>query len=234
MKENEHCPLVPSFHRDSFLKCTSEHCIQAAAIVSLTNLSASTVGSNLATQVRELEKSQERLSSGSRISTPADDAGGLAVSMKLSAKVNALDAYENVLNGASSFVEMQSMALFQVAKVLQRIEELRTLQLDPTKTLSDRELYEAEIAALNGELAKIGEEKFNGIRLFSPEATEDFLTFDTVAVNGGSMPLVRPPLKGATSTEVFPNPLDVVFLLDLTGSMNPTIDRLKATIGTFF
>lgn len=203
-------------------------------ISSLTNPSASAVISNLRSQAREQENSQEKLSSGSRISAPADDAAGLAVSMRLSAEVHALDAYESVLSGASSFVEMQALALSQVAKVLQRIEELRVLQRDPTKTPPDRELYEVEIAQLNVELAKIGEEKFNGIRLFSPNATEDSLTLNTVAVDGGSLPLVRPPLRGSTTTEVFPNPLDVVFLVDLTGSMGSTITQLKATLGTFF
>ena len=203
-------------------------------ISSLTNLSASVVSAKLALQTKELEKSQERLSSGCKISTAADDAGGLAIASKLAAQVRVLDVYESVLTGASSFLDMQSAALQQVAAVLQRLEELKTLKLDPTKTPSDLALYDIEIADLNGELVKIGEEKYNGIRLFSPGVREDFLTLDTFALDGGSLPLVRPPLKGSTSTEVFPNPLDVVFLIDLTGSMGGTIAQLKTTIGNFF
>ncbi len=154
--------------------------------------------------------------------------------MKLSAQQHSLDAYETVLSGATSFVEMQSDALSRVASVLQRLGELETLKIDATKSLVDRGSYEEEIANLNAELVKIGEEKYNGIRLFAPGLTEDFLNLDTTVVDKGNLPLVRPPLKGSTSTEVFPNPLDVVFLIDLTGSMGSTIAQLKSSIHSFF
>ncbi|MEI7773993.1 MAG: flagellin [Verrucomicrobiota bacterium] len=201
---------------------------------SLTNVSASTVARNLSDQARALEKSQAKLSSGCKVLTPEDDAGGLAVSLKLQSQVHALDAYETLLDGASSFVELQSAALSDVARVLQRKEELKTLKLDPTKTLTDTQLYDTEIASLNLELGRIGEEKYNGVRLFSSGSGEDFLALDTAALNGGSLPLVRPPLNVSTTTQVFPNPLDVVFLIDLTGSMSSTITQLRSTIGTFF
>ena len=65
-----------------------------------TNSAASLASYNLSKNNASLQKSLARLSSGSRITQPADDAGGLAVSMKLeSAVVRLQGAEKNIQNG---------------------------------------------------------------------------------------------------------------------------------------
>jgi flagellin-like hook-associated protein FlgL len=189
---------------------------------------------NLSKQGEELQRSQERLSSGSKITAPADDAAASAVELNMDAALNRLEQTGAVLTSTQSYVEMQADALRRLGTILQRIDEIKTLMLDPTKAENDRTNYEAELFELNIESGKIGEEKYNGIRLFSPEADEDFLQLDSNAINKGTFPLVRPPLGGTSSSTSEPDPLDVVFLIDLTGSMQPTINSLKSNISQFF
>ena len=67
-----------------------------------TNSSASAAAFHLARNTQNLQKSLNRLASGSRIIQPADDTGGLAVSMKLQSSISRLEgAGHNVQNGIS-------------------------------------------------------------------------------------------------------------------------------------
>ena len=200
----------------------------------LSNPASSEILKNLSKQSEDLQKSQERLSSGSKFAASADDAGASAVSVNMEGALHRLEATETVLTNTNSYVEIQADALRRVGEVLQRIEEIKTLKLDKTKTETDKSAYDSELFELYTEIGKIGEEKYNGIRLFSPEAEEDFLQLDSNAIDKGTFPLVRPPLGGRSSSTTEPDPLDVVFLIDLTRSMQPTIDTLKGNISKFF
>ena len=72
------------------------------AVVLNTNYSATMAANNLATSSSMLQKSLNRLSSGSKIVNPSDDAGGLAVSMKLSATAKRQGAVNNNIGNAVS------------------------------------------------------------------------------------------------------------------------------------
>jgi len=113
-----------------------------------------------------LQKSLARLSSGSKIVQPSDDAGGLAVSYKLTAQVNRLDAVrQNVANGIS-FLQVQDGALKVAGNILDRMSELKTMSTDLTKNATDRANYDTEFTELQEQLNNIMAEKFNGINLF--------------------------------------------------------------------
>ena len=108
------------------------------SIVINTNPAATTSAFTLSRNSGALQKSLARLSSGSRIVHPADDAGGLAVSYKLTAQINRLDAVrQNVANGIS-FLQVQDGALKVVGNLLDRMSELKTMYTDLTKNSSDR------------------------------------------------------------------------------------------------
>lgn len=136
------------------------------SVVINTNYAATIAANNLASSNQSLQRSLNRLSSGSKIVSPADDAGGLAVSMKLSAAAKRQGAVASNLGNTASFLQSQDGVLKTVGKVLERIGELKTLATDPTKNSSDIDNYDAEFTALKSQLTSLAAEKFNGINLF--------------------------------------------------------------------
>lgn len=131
-----------------------------------TNTSATQAASNLGSSNALLQKSLARLSSGSKIVSTADDAGGLAVSMRLSAAINRTDATSTNVANAVSFLQTQDGSLNTAAKVLDRISELKTLSTDVTKSSTDVANYELEFDALKSQLTSLASGTFNGINLF--------------------------------------------------------------------
>lgn len=136
------------------------------SVVINTNYSATIASNNLATSSSLLQRSLNRLSSGSKIVSPSDDAGGLAVSTKFRAAVNRQRAAATNIGNAVSFLQTQDGALKITGKILDRVGELKTLAGDPTKNASDIANYNAEFAALQTQLTALGSEKFNGVSLF--------------------------------------------------------------------
>lgn len=132
-----------------------------------TNASATQAAFNLNNSNSLLQKSLARLSSGSKIVSPADDAGGLAVSMRMGAAIKRTDATNTNVANATSFLQTQDGALNTAGKILSRISELKTLSTDVTKNTGDIANYDAEFAALQGELTNIAGSKFNGVDLFA-------------------------------------------------------------------
>jgi flagellin len=107
-----------------------------------------------------------RLASGSRIVSPADDAGGLAVASKFDAQINRNKAVQNNLSSALSFSQTQDGFLQKVSKALDRMGELAALSLDATKSSTDIADYGTEFADLKNYISDIGTKDFNGLSLF--------------------------------------------------------------------
>ncbi len=152
-----------------------------------TNSAATLASNNLAASSAMLQKSLNRLSSGSKIVSPADDAGGLAVSMKLSAAAKRQGAVTNNVANAVSLLQTQDGVLGATGKILNRISELKVLHGDVTKSTSDKANYQTEFAALQAQLTAQAGEKFNGVALFgssnlSVPTTEDGAS--AVAIDG--------------------------------------------------
>jgi len=153
-------------------------------IVVNTNAAASTAAFNLSKNHANLSKSLARLSSGNRITQPAEDAGGLAVAYKLDSSMKRTEAVLNNHQNALSYLQVQDGALQSVGNIVSRMSELRTMAADITKNNSDVENYSKEFRELQTQLNQIQREKFNGISLF---------TVDNVALKTSS-------LEGAVST----------------------------------
>jgi len=157
------------------------------SVVINTNYAATVAANNLAASNNSLQKSLNRLSSGSKIVSPADDAGGLAVSMKLSAAAVRQGAVATNIGNAVSLLQSQDGAMKVTGEVLQRISELETLYADVTKSASDKLNYDAEFTALQAQLTSNATEKFNGVSLFGSSAigsvsvTEDGSTQVSIA-----------------------------------------------------
>ncbi len=136
------------------------------AVVINTNYAATVASNNLATSNSMLQRSLNRLSSGTRIVNPSDDAGGLAVSMKLSAAAKRQGAVAANIGNSVSFLQTQDGALKVAGKVLDRMSELKTLYGDPTKSASDKSNYDSEFTELQKQLTDISGESFNSVSLF--------------------------------------------------------------------
>ena len=148
------------------------------SVVINTNSAATSAAYNLSNTNVNLQRSLNRLSSGSRINSSFDDAGGLAVSMKLSASIRRTDATLANVNNSIAFLQTQDGVIKTADKVLSRMSELATLSQDVTKSTNDLALYNTELTQLKGQLNLMLQEQFNGISLFSSGATGS-ATIDT-------------------------------------------------------
>ena len=132
-----------------------------------TNSAATAAAYNLGNTNVNLQRSLNRLSSGSRINSSFDDAGGLAVSMKLSASIRRTEATQANVNNALSYLETQDGVLKTAEKVVSRMSELIQLGADVTKSTADTELYQTEYESLQDQLVSMLKEEFNGVSLFA-------------------------------------------------------------------
>jgi flagellin len=153
-----------------------------------TNISAASGARLLADSSERLAKSLARLSSGSQLVSPEDDAGGLAVSMKFDAQINRIAATSKNVGNAISYSQTQDGFLGKVTKALDRMSELAKLSQDVTKSDPDRVLYDKEFGTLQGYISDITGKTFNGVNLFSSAAlavtTDDnTATFSMVGVD---------------------------------------------------
>lgn len=159
------------------------------SVVINTNYAATIAANNLAASSTTLQRSLNRLASGSKIVNPQDDAAGLAVSMKLSSTARRQSAASANIGNAVSYLQTQDGALQVAGKVLNRISELKTLNADPTKNSDDLANYQAEFAELQAQLTSLSNEKFNGIALFGTSKLQISSAADgeTIAVGGANL-----------------------------------------------
>jgi len=141
------------------------------SVVINTNSAATSAAYNLSNTNVNLQRSLNRLSSGSRINSSFDDAGGLAVSMKMSASIRRTEATSANVQNSISFLQTQDGVMKTADKVLNRMSELATLAQDVTKSTNDLALYDTELDVLKNQLNLMLSEKFNGISLFSGGAS---------------------------------------------------------------
>lgn len=118
-----------------------------------------------------LSKSLARLSSGSKIISPEDDAAGLAQSIKLTAASHRNTAAMSNLQNAVSYSQTQDGYLQKVQKALDRMSELAVLAQDVTKTDLDRTNYDVEFQKLKTFIGETFNARFNDVGLFSGTST---------------------------------------------------------------
>src|SRR5258708_39748534 len=132
-----------------------------------TNLPAQTAASDLLLSQANLGKSLARLSSGSKIVTPADDAAGLVDASRLDAQIKRIDAANANVGNATSFTQTQDGYLKKIAQAFDRMGELPILAQDVTKSDADRSLYNAEFQQLTSFVNNAASKDFNSVTLFS-------------------------------------------------------------------
>ena len=111
-------------------------------------MSATAASMHLTQNDAILKRSISRLSSGKKIVSSADDAGGLAVSSKLNSTLLRNVRVREALNNSLSFLQTQAGALKVVGDVLTRMSELKTMSLDISKNEQDYDNYNKEFKEL--------------------------------------------------------------------------------------
>jgi flagellin len=188
-----------------------------------TNTASMAAAYNLSNTNVNLQRSLNRLSSGSRINSSFDDAGGLAVSMKLSASIRRTEATQANVNNALSLLQTQDGVLKSADKVLTRMSELAQLSTDVTKSTTDRALYQTEYTALTSALNAMLSEQFNGVALFT--AGGDTLAVVTSHDGGQSVGITQADLDDIVTGDIA-----AVNLSSATGATTTEIAALTTAI----
>ena len=196
-----------------------------------TNSASSAAAYNLSNTNVNLQRSLQKLSSGSRINSSFDDAGGLAVSMKLSASIRRTEATQANVNNALSFLQTQDGVLKNADSIISRISELAALGTDVTKSSSDLSLYQTEVSSLVTALSDLNNEQFNDIPLVA--ASSDSLTVYTSEDGGQSVSITVSELGDIdfSSVDVSSNSGAQAAMSTITAAIE-TIATLRATNGS--
>ena len=118
------------------------------SVVINTNSAATIASNNLSASNAMLQKSLNRLSSGSKIVNASDDAGGVAVASRLNAAAKRSGAVAGNISNAISYLQHQDSVFKTIEKMVSRQSELAALYDDTTKSSADRALYSTEFTAL--------------------------------------------------------------------------------------
>jgi len=135
-----------------------------------TNIAAQNSANALNKASSMLNTSLARLSSGSKIVSPADDPAGMAESISLTAQVNQTTAANANVGNAISFLQTQDGYLQQVGSALDEMAKLSVLSQDVTKTDTERKDYQSEFSTLAGYITDTATKDFNGVSLFSGQS----------------------------------------------------------------
>ncbi|MCQ9281101.1 flagellin [Priestia aryabhattai] len=113
-------------------------------------------------------KSMEKLSSGLRINSAADDAAGLAISEKMRGQIRGLDMASKNAQDGISLIQTAEGALNETHDILQRMNELTTQAANDTLQSEDRTAIADELTELNSEINRIASStQFNGKTLLN-------------------------------------------------------------------
>lgn len=132
-----------------------------------TNISSLTAQRNLDQNQISLDTALQRLSSGLRINSAADDAAGLAISDGMTSQINGLNQAVQNSNDAIALAQTGEGALGQATNILQRIRELAVESANGTNSATDRQQSQKEVGQLLSQLQDIATStQYNGKTLF--------------------------------------------------------------------
>jgi len=172
------------------------------SIVIGTNKSSLQAANYLSANQTQLSNTLGALSSGSRLTNPSTDSGGLAVSLQLTATANRDSALINTIANAQSFLQTQNGALQVATSIVDRISQLVTMSKDPTLTTSNTANYNTEFSQLQQELITIIGAQYNGISLFASNSSTSLTVLSTNDLSTGNAISLGQLGLGATSANV--------------------------------
>lgn len=159
-----------------------------------TNVSALNAQRQLFDVGERLSTSFERLSSGFRINSAADDAAGLQIADRVTSQIQGLNQAVRNANDAISLAQTAEGALDETTTALQRIRQLAVQSQNGINSSSDRLALQKEVSALKSEITRIATDtEFNGVKLLDAKFSAAFLVGanagQTISVNLSSAKL---------------------------------------------
>jgi len=153
----------------------------------------------------KLQKSFERLSSGFRINTAADDAAGLGISESLKARIRSFVVAERNTNNAISMANTAEAGLDQVSGIVIRMRELAVQSANGDLTATDRSYLDTEFQLLKSEIDRLAQTtEFNGKQLLAGTTNEvafqvgiNTTSFDTISATFGGLSVSNLGLSSA-------------------------------------
>ncbi|MBC7643540.1 MAG: flagellin FliC, partial [Thermoleophilia bacterium] len=161
------------------------------------NVEAAGISRSLNVTAAKLATSMQRLSSGLRINSAADDAAGLGISERMRSQIRGLEqAGRNIQDGISLLQTIEG-SLQEVHAILHRARDLAVQWNNDTNSFADKMGIRAEMFALSDEIASIEQRtEFNGIKLLQSSATQ--VTFQVGANNSDTISVTLADLFGPT------------------------------------
>ena len=155
------------------------------ALTIQTNVSALSAQKNLGANQKMLAGSFQKLSSGFRVNTAADDAAGLAVSESMKSQVRSYTVAERNAADGISMAQTAEGALGEVHNVMGRMRELAMQASNGSLSTTDRGYLDTEFGSLKAEIGRIQDSaKFNGTQLVATAGSS--ITFQVGLNNTGS------------------------------------------------
>ena len=113
-----------------------------------------------------MDKSLLKISSGSRLVSPGDDPGGIAVAMKLRSSIATNDVAKNRVENAKSYVDMQHSTLQSASDIITKMQGL-LVSYGGTSNADEQAIYEGQFNDLKSQLSDLGGGTINGQTLFN-------------------------------------------------------------------
>lgn len=178
------------------------------------NIPALNTYSQLTKNNKATAKSLNKLSSGQKINTAADDASGLAISEKMRSQIRGLDQASANAQDGISLVQTAEGNLAETEDILQRIRELADKSANDTNVADDRNEIQKEINQLTSEINRIGNTtEFNTMKLLNGGGTETKYNVASPVV-GGSVGT----MSGLTVNKVGVSQVAGNYTITITGS----------------
>ncbi|MBB65647.1 MAG: hypothetical protein CMO81_11355 [Waddliaceae bacterium] len=122
--------------------------------------------------LNNLQKSAQRLASGEKYAFASEGSGELGVAERFRMNIKGVNALLSSMEGAAGYGSTQDAILGQVVDIVQRMHELASSALDPTKTTEDYAALDQEFKLLDQEIEDIAaNSQYNGTRLFETTTT---------------------------------------------------------------
>ena len=135
-----------------------------------TNIAATITSNALAKNERAMGQTMERLSTGQRINSAADDAAGLAISSKMTSQIRGLDQAVRNGNDAISMIQTADGAAIEISNMLQRMRELSVQAATGTNGTTDISALNTEFTALRDQIEKIADNtEWNGAKILNSD-----------------------------------------------------------------
>ena len=176
-----------------------------------TNVSALRAANASTSAQMSLSKSIDRLSTGKRINSAADDAAGNAIATRMTSQIRGLNQAVRNANDGISLVQTAEGGMNEIVNMVQRMRELAVQSASGTLGTSDRTNLQAEVSALLSQVNDVANRTtFNGVQLLNVDQVGPPAN-PTIAIQTGvsSGETVQVPTSNMTTTGLAINTVDI-------------------------